>query len=251
MRIERQWNFKSAQDVEFVMQDTLKIIVHFPGKIPDDRLIGYTRFRIVIADSNAGGSISGASFLYRILFDAGFLHFDHVLTFEMNYASKLFAGRTAKPQKYQLYLDPFPVSRMHQWFAAPTFGCDTVKGVFRFTYVHHGDTTFQEALKMYRPSAGLKSCPASSGYPYEYGLFYADSGSSVRFDRRHLRMGEQTWWDGQQSGQVQMFSLNGRCVVRQSTGYGSKDRYPSACYIAREGTGKHSMPSRALIFTDR
>jgi len=172
--VDREWNFASAADVRFVMQDTLAIGVHFPDKIPDDRLIGYTRFRIVVSDSNAGMPIAGSAFLYRIQFDAGFLYFDHTLTFEMNYRAGLLHEITANPRRFALYLDPFPASHLHDWFPVRTFSVDTAAGVVRFTYNH---PRYSSAPA--KRSGLARSLIASYGYPFEYGLFLMDSASAI------------------------------------------------------------------------
>jgi hypothetical protein len=184
--VDREWNFASAADVRFVMQDTLAISVHFPDKIPDDRLIGYTRFRIVVSDSNAGMSIAGGAFLYRIQFDAGFLYFDHALIFEMNYRSGLLRDTIANPARFALYLDPFPASHLHDWFPVQTFSVDTAAGVVRFTY-NHPRYSAAPAKK-----AGLaRAMIASSGYPFEYGLFLMDSTSAIMPPREdRFRIGQ-------------------------------------------------------------
>jgi hypothetical protein len=183
--LERQWLFASAADVSFVIPDTLSISVQFPNAIPDDRLIGYTRFRVTISDSNAGELRPGSVFLYRLQFDAGFLYFDHMLTFEMKYASGLLPC-TADPRRYVLMLDPFPTSRLHQWFGVNSFTVDPVNRVLRFTYRH---AKYASGAGTPAPPRLAKACIASSGYPYEYALFLNDSAAAVvnpSPNRQHL-----------------------------------------------------------------
>jgi hypothetical protein len=200
--IDRAWEFKSSADVTFVINDTLAVYIHFTGAVPDDRLIGYCHLSITVNDSNPGAKINGKSFAYLIKFDSGFNSFDHVLTLNVNYASGLFANRSDNPRNYKVYMDPYPVSKIHQWFAAADSNVtvDTSSRIISIVYRH-------KKLPNVAQGALQKKTIASNGYPFDYGLFLTDSSASIHVPIHNNKINNRDYLQS-----YRIYTLDGRCA---------------------------------------
>lgn len=165
--LEREWKFETDQgtigDFTFTIGDTLSVAIHFPDLIPLDFLPGYCRLAIEIPDTIVL-SKTGYTTAFRIDFDAGFLYFNHTLTFKLNYKSGILPSVMTDPTRFMMFCDPFPVTKIHQWFNIDSendsFFIDSANSVVGFYYNHQGDTST------------LASRVVSTGYPYLYGVFY-------------------------------------------------------------------------------
>jgi hypothetical protein len=200
--LDRAWDFKSSADVTFVINDTLSVNIHFPGAVPDDRLIGYCHLSISINDSNPGANIKGKSFAYLIKFDSGFNAFDHVLTLNINYASGLLAKKVVSPYNYKMYMDPYPVSKLHQWFPASD------SNVTVNTTSHTISVVYRHKKLLNAPNGELqKTLIASNGYPFDYGLFFTDSSASIHIPKHNNKTNNIDI-----SQKYRIYTLDGRCA---------------------------------------
>jgi hypothetical protein len=200
--LDRAWEFKSSADVTFVIKDTLAVYIHFPGAVPDDRLIGYCHFSITISDSNPGANVKGKSFAYLIKFDSGFNAFDHILTLNINYSSGLFAKKTGNPRDYKVYMDPYPVSKIHQWFqtADSNITVNPDSRIMSVVYYH-------KKLQNVAGEQLRKKLIASNGYPFDYGIFLNDSSMSIHIPKHNNKA------DNIKNVQsYRLFSIDGRCA---------------------------------------
>ena len=213
--LDREWSFNSASTVSFTIVDSLNAHIHFPGEIPDDRLIGYCRFHITISDSNPGSRISGKSFMYYIQFDCGFNNFDHKLTLELDYTKGLFSNNRTDQYDYSAYIDPYPVSKIHQWIAVSpsNYTVDTTVKLLRIVYDHK-----------------ISKRIATTGYPFDYGLFSTDSTLSVNYPDKREKINSYK--------SVHFFFLE-KYIYRlngQRTGFNEyRDTFPvgSGCYLIK------------------
>lgn len=165
--LQKKWDFETDKgtihDYEFVIKDTLSVAIHFQGEIPPDFLPGHCNFSISISDT-AVMSKDGYITTFQIDFDAGFLYYDHTLILKINYKSGIIPSSMTKPENFTVFRDPFPVTKMHQWFNLgqknDSMILDTVNSLIGFFYNHP------------KYIASPQTRIASTGYPFIYGLFY-------------------------------------------------------------------------------
>jgi len=219
--LDRTWDFKSSADVTFTIKDTLFIHIHFPNNIPDDRLIGYCRFRITVNDSNPGATVNGKSFVYMFQFDSGFNSFDHILTLGLNYNSGLLANRTRNPHNYKVYMDPYPVSKIHQWFptADSNLTIDTTASILSVSYS-------QKRLQKSFADGLHKELIASKGYPFDYGLFSVDSSAVIHFHVQHNNENRL-----RHSQIIRLFTINGKNAGVFSSANENNVKLNNGCFI--------------------
>jgi hypothetical protein len=223
--LDREWNFQSSPDVVFTIKDTLSISVHFPDGIPDDRLIGYCHFQITVSDSNPGAQISGKSFVCLVQMNSGFNNFDHVLTIDMNYGTGFLAGN--KSHNYGMYIDPFPVSKIHQLFAVAgsNFTVDTSAGLLRVVY-HHKKPVI--AVPSPVKNAVLSKLIATTGYPFDYALFLTDSSAVAHYpiQKKYLSGSDMNL-----PQPVRLYTINGRLAASFYAGNRPASRLNNGLYI--------------------
>jgi hypothetical protein len=233
--LDRTWDFQSSADVVFAIKDTLSISVHFPDGIPDDRLIGYCHFQITVSDSNPGAKISGTSFVCLVQLNSGFNNFDHVLTIEMNYAAGLLVGN--KSRNYGMYMDPYPVSKIHQLFAvaASNFTVDTSAGLLRAVYFHKKPVM---AVPSVQKKAVLSNkLIATTGYPFDYVLFRADSDAVAFYPiQRKYTSGSNV----NLPRPVRLYTINGRVAAPLYAGNRPASRLNDGMYIFQSSKKGHN-----------
>ncbi len=178
--LEREWFFETIEDVSrdftFSIEDTLSIAIHFSEKIPDHIINKrYCRIKVAIPDT-AVLAKTGYTAAFRIDFDAGFLYFNHTLTFKLNYNSGILPSVMSDPSQFMMFRDPFPVTKIHQWFninsKIDSFFIDSANAMVGFNYNHpkyNPDTSTAIRSRTVNPT---KSRIVSTGYPFLYGLFY-------------------------------------------------------------------------------
>jgi hypothetical protein len=73
------------------------------------------------------------------------------------------------PGLFSIYRDPYPVTALHQWYTLDSFFVDTLQKTLRFKYFHPRYVVLDSSLTKAKI---FKANIASTGYPFEYGIFY-------------------------------------------------------------------------------
>lgn len=166
--IVRNWSLSGERTESFEMTDSCIFTVTFTDLIPPTYLLGYDRFDVTISDSLNPAGLTAVPVLH-ISFDAGFLYFNHILTVTIPFSSPLIPDSLQQSGVYKLYRDPFPYTGFHQWYADDSLTIDSSRSLIRFVY-HHPKYVPLQKSKNY---AKIKI--ASTGYPFDFGLFWHPS----------------------------------------------------------------------------